>query len=71
VNVFFRIIAVIFGIVLVLPGLCTLLFGGYFAFGSLGPNGMSGAYVFGIPMILVGGVFIWLGWVLISQGGKK
>ena len=42
-KLFFRIIAVIFGVVLVLPGLCTLLFGGYFTFGSFGAHGMSGA----------------------------
>jgi hypothetical protein len=70
VKLFFRIIAVIFGVVLVLPGLCTLLFGGYFTFGSFGDNGLSGAYAFGVPMILVGGFFIWLGWLLITRGGK-
>ena len=70
-NTLFRIIAVIFGIVLVLPGLCTLLFGGYFTFGSFGAHGMSGAYALGVPMIIVGGAFMWLGWFLIARGGKK
>ena len=66
-NLFLRILAVLAGIVLILPGLCTLGFGGFFTISAL-PYG-GGTY--GIPMIAVGGLFAWLGWLLIRGGTKK
>ena len=62
-NLFLRILAVLAGIVLILPGLCTLYFGGIFT--------ISGGYAYGIPMVIAGGLLAFFGSKVINLRANK
>jgi len=62
-NMVLKVLAVLLGICMILPGLCTVLFGGYFGLFALS-NGGRDAYgigTIGLPMLIVGGLVTWLG----------
>ena len=52
-NIVLKVFAVLLGICMILPGLCTLVFGGYFTLGG-GPG-------VGLPLLAVGGLVTWFG----------
>jgi cation transporter-like permease len=57
-----RILAFILGLLMVLPGLCTLAFGGIFALNALGARGNDyGMGQASLIWLLVGGVVTWVG----------
>ena len=62
-SIFLKILAVICGLLLLLPGLCTLYFGGMFAIGSFGPDG---DWVFAAIWLIVGGLLCWGGLAILA-----
>ena len=61
-NTVLKVFAVLLGLCLLLPGLCTLFFGGSFALTAL--SGSRDTYGFGnlaIPWLAVGGLLSWAG----------
>ncbi len=66
-NLILRIIVVLLGLLLLLPGLCTVLFGGWFALGSLSGGGdLYGIGKLSIPWLIAGGLLTWGGWALLA-----
>ena len=66
-KIFLPILAVISGVLLLLPGLCTLGFGAFFTLGALRyPDQTLGLF---IGMIIGGGLLAWLGWKLMTWNG--
>lgn len=61
-----RVLAFFCGLLLLLPGLCTVLFGGAF---SVAPGG--GALIFGLPLLIVGGLLVWAGWAVLAAVFKS
>jgi len=61
-NTVLRILAVLLGLCVLLPGLCTLFFGGAFSLEALS-NGrdMYGFTDLALPLLLVGALITWLG----------
>jgi hypothetical protein len=57
-NAFLRVIVFICGLILILPGLCTLVFGGIFAVRGIG--------IFAAVWLVVGGALVWVGWLVLS-----
>jgi hypothetical protein len=66
-KILLRILAVIAGVVLILPGLCTLGFGVFFSINALQGGGAG----FEVPMIVGGGVLALGGLLLILSGFKR
>jgi len=62
-----RVLAVIFGILLLLPGLCFLGFGGMFVTSGFSAGGMGG---FGLVELLIGGLITWGALLLIINFSK-
>lgn len=62
-SIFLKILAVICGLLLLLPGLCTLYFGGVFAFGGLGAYGN---WVLAVIWLIVGGLLCWAGVAILA-----
>jgi len=63
VSIFLKILAVICGLLLLLPGLCTVYFGGMFAIGSFGPYGN---WVLAVIWLIVGGLLCWAGVAILA-----
>lgn len=70
-NTFIRIIVALCGIALLLPGLCTVLFGGYFALSGFSGQQMYGLGGLSIPWLIVGGLLVWGGWLVIAAALKR
>ena len=70
-NTFIRIIVALCGIALLLPGLCTLFFGGMFALDGFSAHDMYGLGALSIPWLIVGGLLVWGGWLVIAAAAKR
>ena len=70
-NTFIRIIVALCGIALLLPGLCTVFFGGMFALNGLSAHDMYGLGALSIPWLIVGGLLVWGGWLVIAAAAKR
>jgi hypothetical protein len=61
-NIVLKVFAVLLGLCILLPGLCTLYFGGGFALSALsGSRDMYGFSGLAIPLLLIGGLVTWFG----------
>jgi hypothetical protein len=62
VNIVLKVFAVLLALCMILPGLCTLFFGGSFALSALsGSQEMYGFSNLAIPWLLIGGLVTWFG----------
>jgi Ni/Fe-hydrogenase subunit HybB-like protein len=62
VNTFLKVLAALIGLCVLLPGLCTLLFGGGFALSALsGSRDQYGFSGLAIPLLIVGALVTWFG----------
>lgn len=60
-NLALRIFAALCGVVLLLPGLCTVVFGGMFALGGFSGGDIYGFASLSIPLLVIGGLLVWGG----------
>lgn len=62
-NTVLKVFAVLLALCMILPGLCTVLFGGYFSlsFMSTGGHDTYGLGSTGIAMLLIGALVTWFG----------
>lgn len=60
-NIVLRILAVLLGLCILLPGLCTLFFGGSFALSLSGSRDMYGFSNLAVPLLVIGGLLAWFG----------
>lgn len=61
-NMVLKVFAVLLSICMILPGLCSLFFGGGFALSELsGSRDMYGFSSMALPLLLVGGFATWFG----------
>lgn len=62
-SIFLKILAVICGLLLLLPGLCTVFFGGVFALQGFGPYGN---WLLAVIWFIVGGLLCWAGVAILA-----
>lgn len=65
-NTLLRIFAFMCGLLLLVPGLCTVLFGGAFTL-----NGASGGLALGLLMLIIGGLLAWAGWAVLRAAVRR
>ena len=70
-NTFLKVIAVLAGLALVLPGLCTALFGGWFFTSSLTYKDTYGFGQLGLAMLVGGIIAIALGIFIIRAVNRR